>query len=444
MERHLILLSSAQETVTQVKGILEPLKYKVTVKSRLASGLKAMGGDELVLLDLPDGVNALREIKSYCPEATVLISADRKDVGQAMTEGAYLCIERPLEPSTLQAAVRNAADSIALRGEIERLRSSNGPELVLGNGEKMQKVLSRIKEIARKKSPVMLKGERGTGKALVAEAVHAMSPRKLGPFVQVAFHEHDFEEAFFGNGTERGRALSADGGTIFIRNLGPLSEKLAGRLKRFMQDGLLEQTDGQMVHVDTRVIASTEDLDRTDPAYACFPKPVIIPSLRERKEDISFLSKHFLAEAANFCGNGKRELSNGAMGVLESHSWPGNVGELKSTIRRACLLSRSREIEPIHITHDDGSAYCSVKDFLDVKLSRFIKGMVKLERSGLHESVMNEVEKALIEIVLEETGGNQLRSASVLGITRTTLRTKIKNYGLKTLKTPAKGRPKVQ
>jgi DNA-binding protein Fis len=120
------------------------------------------------------------------------------------------------------------------------------------------------------------------------------------------------------------------------------------------------------------------------------------------------------------------------------------VGELKATIRRACLLSRGDIIEPNHITHDDGTVYSSVKDFLEAKLSRFIKGMVKLERSGLHESVMNEVEKALIEIVLEETGGNQLRTASVLGITRTTLRTKIKNYGVKTLRTAAKGRPKAK
>jgi two-component system nitrogen regulation response regulator GlnG len=444
MERHLILLSSAQDTVAQVRGILEPLKYKVTVKSRLASGLKAMGGDELVLLDLPDGVSALREIKAYCPEATVLVSTERKDVGQAMTEGAYLCIERPLESSTLRAAIRNATDSMSLRGELERLRNTHGPELVLGNGEKMQKVLSRIKDASRKRTPLLLKGDRGTGKALVAEAVHSMSPRKLGPFVQMAFHEHNFEEAFFGNGTERGRALSADGGTIFIRNLGHLGEKAAGRLQRFNEDGLLQQADGQVIHVDARVMASAENLERSSPSYACFPRPILIPSLRERKGDIVFLSKHFLAEAASFCDSGTKELSDGALRVLESHSWPGNVGELKTTIRRACLLSRGDIIEPAHITHDDGTAYCSVKDFLDAKLSRFIKGMVKLERSGLHESVMSEVEKALIEIVLEETGGNQLRTASVLGITRTTLRTKIRNYGIKTLKAPAKGRPKAK
>jgi len=442
MERHLILLSSAQDTVAQVRGILEPLKYKVTVKSRLSSGLKAMGGNELLLLDLPDGVSALKEIKSYCPEATVLVSTERKEMGQAMTEGAYLCLERPLDSSTLQAAVRNATDSMALRGEVDRLRNSHGPELVLGNGDKMQKVLFRIKDASRKKAPVLLKGERGTGKALAAEAIHSMSPRKLGPFVQMAFHEHNFEEAFFGNSAERGRALSADGGTIFIRNLGSLDERVADRLKNFMDSGLLEQADGQVVHVDTRVIASSEDLDRSDPGYSCFPRPILIPALRERKGDIVFLAKHFLQEAANFCGSGTKDLSEGALGVLESHSWPGNVGELKTAIRRACLLSRGNLIEPAHITHDDGTAYCSVKDFLDAKLSRFIKGMVKLERSGLHESVMNEVEKALIEIVLEETGGNQLRSASVLGITRTTLRTKIRNYFLKTPKSPSRGRLK--
>jgi len=444
MDRHLILLSSAQDTVAQVRGILEPLKYRVTVKNRLSSGLKAMGGEELVLLDLPDGVNALKEIKSYCPEATVLVSADRKDVGQAMTEGAYLCLERPLDASTLRAAIRNATDSMVLRGEIEKLKNTHGPDLILGNGEKMQKVLSRIKDLSRKKSPLLLKGERGTGKALAAEAIHYMSSRKFGPFVQIAYYEHNFIESFFGNSTERGRALSADGGTIFIRNMGPMDEKKACMLARFMEDGLITQADGQVVHVDARVIASTEDLDRNDPAYLCFPRPLLIPSLRERKGDIVFLANHFLAEASMFCGNGAKELSGEALGVLESHSWPGNVGELKTTIRRACLLSRNKTIEPTHITHDDGTSYCSVKDFLDAKLSRFVKGMVKLERSGLHESVMNEVEKALIEIVLEETGGNQLRSARALGITRTTLRSKIRSYNItsQTQKSLAKGRPK--
>ena len=168
MERHLILLSSAQDTVAQVRGVLEPLKYKITVKNRLSSGLNAIAGEELVLLDLPDGVGALKEIKSYCPEATVLVTADRKDVGQAMNEGAYLCLEKPLEPSSIRAAVRNATDSIALKGEVERLSNNSGPRLVLGASEKTQRALGRIKDVAPKTPALLIKGERGTGNVLIA------------------------------------------------------------------------------------------------------------------------------------------------------------------------------------------------------------------------------------------------------------------------------------
>lgn len=445
MERHLILLSSAQDTVAQVRGVLEPLKYKVTVKGKLSAGLKAMNGDELVLLDMPDSVSALKEIKSYCPEATVLVSTGRDQVSLAMNEGAYLCLERPLDPPTIKAAVRNATDSITLRDEIDRLQNGKGPELVLGSGQKMQKVIGRIKDAARRKTPLLLKGERGTGKSLTAEAIHYMSPRRLGPMVQVPYNE-TFEQAFFGTAEERGRALSADGGTILIRNLGPMQEKAAEKLKTFIDTGLLEQADGQVVHVDLRVLATSDNLDRNDPAYKCFSKPLVIPSLRERKEDIVFLARHFMAEAAKFCESGPKELSPGALEVLESHSWPGNVAELKNTIRKACLLSRNAAIEPGHITHGDGSAYCSVRDFLDAKLSRFVKGMLKLERTGLHDSVMNEVEKALIEIVLEEAGGNQMRSAHALGITRTTLRNKIRAYEIDTRVLGSSGRkaPKKQ
>lgn len=432
MERHLILLSSAQETVAQVRGALEPLKYRVTVKGGISSGIKEVCGEELIFLDFPDSVKSLRELKSYCPEATVLVSSDRQDSDLVMAEGAYLCLERPLDSSALKAAVRNASDSIALKGELERLKGASGPKLVLGVSPAMETFIGRIRELSGQKVPVLIHGERGTGKARVAEYLHYLSPRSNGPFVQMSCHGNNFNETFFGSDNERGRALSADGGTILIRNIHSLDTQSARKLARFFETGMIEQAGGQMVHVDVRVVATARDLPDEEAPLCRLLKPAAMPALRERRDDILQLAGYFLDEAASFVGSGCKDLSREAADLLLSHSWPGNVSELKGTVRRACLLSKGGVIEPSHITHDDGTAYCSVKDFLEAKLSRFIKGMVKLERSGLHESVMNETEKALIEIVLEETGGNQLRAAHTLGITRTTLRNKIKNYGIKT------------
>jgi two-component system nitrogen regulation response regulator GlnG len=156
----------------------------------------------------------------------------------------------------------------------------------------------------------------------------------------------------------------------------------------------------------------------------------MIPPLRERKEDISYLSKYFLAEAVRKFETGPKEFSKEAMDFLTKHDWPCNVRELENTIKRAVILSNSMVIGKKELMLEDVGS-CSIKDFLEEKLKRYLKDMIKLENCNLYDTVLSEVEKSLITIVLKETEGNQLRAAKTLGINRNTLRSKIREYKIR-------------
>ena len=424
MEKQLLLLSSGEETVSHVRKALEPLKYRITVESKLSSGLKAMNGRELVLLDMPDNVHALREIKSYCPEATVLVAAEPEQAMLALDDGAYHFLKKPIRPHELKNAVKNAAQSISMRSKLDQMKGFGPPKLVMGMGEAMRKVLKQIQRTAAKDIPVLVVGEQGSGKMLFAKTIHRMSSRRLGAFLVANKREDDL----IGNISERLETLiAADGGIIVIKDLHMYPPEEQKKLAHQMKNGML-LPGGEKA--DVRVVATTESYKKGWPLSGRFRSIISIPPLRQRKEDIPLMAEHFISETAELFGDEEKVISGEAMETLKSHSWPANVSELKNTVRRAYLLCRGQIIEPCHISTDDGSTYCSIKDFFEAKLSKYIKELVRVGNSGLHTSVMEEVEKTLIELVLRETKSNQVRASKALGITRTTLRTKIRNYGL--------------
>ncbi len=422
MEKQLLLLSSGEETVSHVRKTLEPLKYRITVKNRLSTGLRAMNGRELVLLDMPDSVHALREIKSYCPEATVLVAAGSEQAQLALDDGAYHFLKKPIRAHELKSAVRNAAQSISMRNKLDQMKGFGPPRLIMGMGESMRKVLKQVERAAAKDVAVLVVGERGSGKMLVAETIHRMSSRRLGAFIVTNKRESGITD-----GERTDDLIAAEGGVLVIKDLHRYPEDEKGRLSEQMKNGM--QLPGG-AKADVRVVATTEVYKKGWPLSGRFRSIIHMPPLRERKGDIPLIARHFVSETAGLFGDEGKAISREAMKTLVSHDWPGNVSEMKNTVRRAYLLSRDRVIEPCHISTDDGSTYCSIKDFFDAKLSKYIKELVSVGNSGLHTSVMGEVEKTLIELVLRETGGNQVRAANALGITRTTLRTKIRNYGL--------------
>jgi two-component system nitrogen regulation response regulator NtrX len=182
MNRQVLLLSNDQETVSSVRHVLEPLGYNIILKQRLASGLRAMKGNELVLLDLPDAAMALKEIRSYHPDQMVLLIAYKDCIPQSIDEGAYDCVEKPPVRARLELAVKNAFRYMALKEELGRLRSVEVPSFISDKNAKMHKTVRQINRAMAKDTPVLISGEKGSGKELVARMLHLGSRRNTGPF----------------------------------------------------------------------------------------------------------------------------------------------------------------------------------------------------------------------------------------------------------------------
>lgn len=460
MEKEILIIDDDESITWVVKKALEPLGYKVSSRPKLSSGLKAVrGGLQLVLLDivLPDGngLDALKEIRASYPEAMVImITAHGKmeSTIEAMKEGAYDYIEKPFDIDELKIIVEKAFRDMAMREELNELRGVAAEEepMIVGKSQKMFKVFKDIGRVASKDITILITGESGTGKELVAKAIHHNSNRRNGPFVAInsASIPKDLMEAelfgwekgAFTGAKEKhtGKIEFANGGTLFLDEISELGANLQAKLLRFMQDRRFSPLgSNRVVEADVRVIGATNQdlkeavgkgLFREDLYYRFNVVQIKLPPLRERKEDIPLLVKHFLKEAERRLGTGKKDLSKDAREQMLKYDWQGNVRELENAIKRACVLSNGAIIERRDLFLEDTR---SIKDFLEEKLQRYLKDMAKLENSNLYETVVGEVEKALIKIVLDETGGNQLKAAKTLGINRNTLRAKIKEYKIK-------------
>ncbi len=463
MEKEVLIIDDDEAITWVVKKALEPLGCTVSSRPKLSSGLRAVkGGFQLVLLDivLPDGngLDALREIRSSHQDATVImVTAHGKmeSTVEAMKEGAYDYIEKPFDIEELKIIVEKAFRDMAVREELSSLKSASAeaeePQIV-GRSPKILKVFKDIGRVAPKDITVLITGESGTGKELVAKAIHYNSNRRNGPFVAInsASIPRDlleaelfgWEKGAFTGAKERraGKIESANGGALFLDEISELDMNLQAKLLRFMQDRKFSALgSNKVVEANVRIIGATnkdlkdsveKGLFREDLYYRFNVVQIKLPPLRERREDIGLLAKHFLKDAEKRFETGKKELSKEAKELLREYNWPGNVRELENAIRRACVLSGGTVIEKRDLFLEEASSF-TIKEFLEDKLKRYLKEMTKLENCNLYETVISEVEKALIGIVLNETGGNQLKAARTLGINRNTLRTKIKEYRIK-------------
>lgn len=458
-----VLIIDDDESITWVvKKALDPAGYKVTSRPRLSLGLKAVkGGSQLVLLDiiLPDGngLDGLKEIKAMHEDAMVIMvtaNAKMESTIEAMREGAYDYIEKPFDIEELRIVVEKAFRDMALRDELNQLRGATEAEdpLIVGRNKAILKVFKDIGKIASKDITVLITGESGTGKELVAKAIHHSSNRRTGSFIAInsASIPKDLLEAelfgwekgaFTGAGEKHtGKIEAAKGGTLFLDEISEMDANLQAKLLRFMQDRRFSPLgSNKVIDADVRIIGATnQDLKdsvgkgsfREDLYYRFNVVQLKLPPLRDRREDILPLAKHFLNDAEKRFEAGKKGLSKEAKDMLLKYDWPGNVRELENAIKRACVLSNGATIERRDLFPDDASA-CSIKEFLQDKLKRYLKEMTELENCNLYETVISEVEKALIDIVLAETGKNQLRAAKTLGINRNTLRAKMKEYKIK-------------
>lgn len=461
MTKKILVIDDDESIQWVIKKALEPLGYEIESKTSLKEAEKLIGKNNLFLLDLmlPDGngIDLLKKIKEFNPDSIVIIitaHGKMESVINAMKEGAYDYIEKPFDIEELKILIQRAYKDLSIREELLRLRQSKEeyePFQMIGNSKAMLKIFKEIGRVSAKDVTVLISGESGTGKELVARAIHNNSKRKYGPFVAInsASIPKDlleaelfgWEKGAFTSAIERrtGKIQAAEGGTLFLDEIAELDMGLQAKLLRFLQEKEYSPLGStKTLKADVRIIGATnrnlkEQVDkglfREDLFYRFNVIEIKLPSLRERKEDIIPLAKYFLKKAVTDFELLPKELSKEAEKALQNYDWPGNVRELENTIKRAAILSKNSIIEKKDIFSGDLS-FCTIKDFLETKLNKYIDKMVTMEDSNLYETVISEVEKALLSITLKKTKGNQIKASKILGINRNTLSKKIKQYKL--------------
>lgn len=398
------------------------------------------GNWHAVLLDLKmpgmDGLQTLAELRLLAPNTDVLMMtayATIQSAVQAMKTGAYDYLVKPFDPDELEVQIKKIVshqelllENILLR---RRLEEREEFEEIIGQSEPMQELFELLSRVAPTDSTVLITGDSGTGKELVARAIHGNSPRCYYPFITVscgALPETLLESELFGyekgaftgaEQTRKGRIEMADGGTLFLDEIGEISAKTQVDLLRVLQEKKIQRLGGdQEIAVDVRILAATnrdllqaikEKRFREDLYYRLNVITIHLPSLRERKKDIPLLADHFMRK---FCFEMNREPVNIAPEALEllmDYHWPGNVRELENIIERALVIGQGKSILPAHLPFDRGQ-----------------QREVELPES------LREMEQHHIMRILEKTGWNISQTARRLEIDRQTLYNKIQKYGI--------------
>jgi DNA-binding NtrC family response regulator len=403
----------------------------------------------LIDIHMPEGsgLAILPEIVALADAPSVVIMTGVADVPTAvaaMREGAADFLEKPVRREVLEGVLARVLRNRAVVRERDRLRSQiaelrTGP--IVGSSPAIQRVMELVLRVAATpRTTVLVSGESGVGKELVARAVHERSARAAAPFVAVncaALAESLLEAELFGyepgaftGGSPRGHAglvASAEGGSLFLDEISELAPPLQAKLLRVLQERVYRRVGGNRdLAMDARIIASTNrDLPRMvadgrfreDLFYRLNVMSVRVPPLRERAEDVPVLATHFLGAFGQEFGKPFAGFSEVAMRRLQAHSWPGNVRELRNTIERAALLTGGGSILPEHLGLGDEGASAAPRPKDEETLQ-------------LGDRSIRAVEEALIRRVLRDTAGNRSRSAQILGINRTTLYNKIRAYGI--------------
>ena len=446
--RAYILVVDDEETMRDsCRQALSEEGHHVEVASDGNAGLACLEqrAFDLVILDLRmpglSGMEVLQRIKEKDAEIVVVVItgyATVESAVEAMKSGAYDYIPKPFTPETLRVIVHRALErrmlsleNVLLRGELAR---DSDRDAIIGGSGAMQKVEEVIRQVAPTDSTVLITGETGTGKELVARTIHRLSGRREEPFIVVdcgSLVESLFESELFGHAkgsftgatqTKYGRFEVANGGTIFLDELGNISLSIQAKLLRVLQERQIVRVgSSQVIDVDVRIIAaSNKDLlacvangtFRQDLFYRLSVVPIVVPPLRDRAEDIPLLAEHFVAKYAKLRDKNVTGLSQEAMEVLTGHDWPGNVRELENVIERAVVLARGGAIGPADLW------------YYEVGGGR--GGASEPESDAIRS--LAEVEQQHIEQTLQRLGGHIGKAAEALGIDRKTLRLKVRQY----------------
>jgi two-component system nitrogen regulation response regulator NtrX len=464
MPKHVLIVDDEASIRSSLTGALKDEGYRVSAAGSGRVALEGMKSEkpDVVLLDIwmpeMDGLEVLRHIKKDTPEVSVIMMSGHGNIETAVRAtklGAFDFIEKPLSLERLLVLLQNVAgvqdlarENHALRKQVEKGRT------LVGLSSSMRQIQDVIKRVAPTTGSVLITGENGTGKELVAHSIHSLSPRYNRPFVEVncaAIPEELIESELFGHEKgsftgatqlRRGKFDLAHGGTLFLDEIGDMSMKTQAKILRILQEQKFERVGGsQTISVDVRIVAATnKDLKteiqrgafREDLYYRLNVVPIILPALRERKDDIATLAGHFVREFCNAHGRKPRELSPEAMAVLVAYTWPGNVRELKNLIERVIILTTETE-DGRHVTA--ATLLAHLKDeAISATLSRTgIEGQgtgAEAQTGRNLRDARQEFEKDFIIRTLKDNDWNVSRTAQVLGIERSHLHRKIKSYGI--------------
>jgi two-component system response regulator AtoC len=435
--------------------------------------LKALQSDtaDLVLLDvhLPDlsGIEVLEKLKASGETRNIIMmTADPQldDVKAALRLGAYDFISKPINFEELDVTLQNALEAGALRTEVESLRGEvrrrAGYHDVIGVSRKITELMKFVYKVAASEATtILIQGESGTGKDLVAKAIHYRSSRGERPFVAIncsAIPETLIEAELLGHekgaftdakALKKGLFEVADGGTLFLDEIGELSPLLQAKLLRVLEDQVIRRVGGERdIQVDVRVIAaSNRDLEREvregrfrqDLYYRLAIISIFLPALRERKEDILPLVDFFLAHYNKKFRKSVQGLNEETRRLLMNYDWPGNVRELKNALERAMILEEGNQLKADDLPFSVASGRSGTVNAENQASSAAINatpadGKRRLPALSIPEggTSLEDVEHALVELALQQSHGNQIRAAKLLNISRDALRYKMKKFGL--------------
>jgi DNA-binding NtrC family response regulator len=412
---------------------------------------------DLVLLDLnlgaESGLDVLRAMREVDPDVLVIIITGYGTVEsavEALKMGAYDYIKKPFKADAIRLIVKLALETQNLRREVRQLRrgsqarEASGDNIMVGSSEQLTQVYRQIREVAKHgTSTVLITGESGTGKELVARAIHHLSPRKSKPFVEINCGSLPFnllETELFGH--ERGAFTDAktrkiglfeeaNGGTIFLDEIGEMDMNLQVKLLRVLEDRKIRRLGGNRnIDIDVRVVAATnleikEAIEqkgfREDLYYRLNVFPIHVAPLRDRREDIPLLLEFFLKHFSEEFNKNVNEISRAALDLLMRYHWPGNVRELRNVMERVCIMHNQETITP----------ECLPREIFGEKPQDEASFDYRIPPEGiLFDEIVGRLEKDLIAQAVGITGGNVAKTARLLNLPRGTLRYKMEKYEL--------------
>ncbi len=446
--KHRVLVVEDEDKLRRVIELqLRSAGLEVDQARTAEEGLRMADQADCILTDLRlpgiDGLEFIARVRRQDAQVPVIVMTAYGTVEsavEAMKAGALDYLLKPFSMDHLMAVIRKALEMRELRDENRRLREELGRRYqfdnIVGRSSAMQEIFAIVARVAPTRATVLLAGESGTGKDLIARAIHHHSPRRDRPFVKInctTIPEHLMESELFGyekgaftgaTSAKPGKFEQADTGTVFLDEIGDVPPAIQVKLLRVLQEREFERLGSNRTRqIDVRVIAATnadlraaleEGAFREDLYYRLNVMPINLPSLRARKEDIPYLVEHFLAKYAGEDGHHVRSITDDAMRVLMNHHWPGNVRELENVIERSLLLCSGDRLDAADIRLDAarGQPEPGARSFLP-------DGMT-----------LAEYEQALIREALERAEGNKSRAARLLGLTRNALRYRLSQMGI--------------